>query len=1016
MSKNRIQAGLLLQFLAIVAGCELTIMTLLPVILPGATGGAQAVADTILLIVTAGPLLWWRFSCRRLNQRWAIGLSLASVLLAGVVMSSIHHNSMISSDAKELHLFHGKAIMLDERLTMSARLAAASGDQHWEEHYRRAEAELDVALKRTATLLETLLGARIAEAEEDVMETSRYNDALVVLENQCFERLRAGDRTGAAAAVMSAEYDRLKGLYADAVARSDAAIERLVAQEITRTQRWAVGASALLALSVSVVIGWMILAGRARQEAALAERAVAAEQAGEVLRRTVQELRTSEEAARVANEALALRKFALDQHAIVTEADAQRRITYANDQFCRLSGYSREELIGQDHHIVSSGYHPPEFWKEMYQSLARDGVWTGEVCNRAKDGHRYWLHTTNVAFKNHDRRILGYVSIRFDVTSRKAIQQTLAERAVLAQSTADIGIALTHGEDLRAMLQRCSQAMVTHLDAAFARIWTLNEATNILELQASAGMYTHIDGGHARVPVGKFKIGLIAQERKSHLTNRVVGDPRVGDQEWARREGMVAFAGYPLLIGDRVIGVMAMFARKPLSQLTTDAMASVASTVALGIERCRAQTALRERSQSLEEMNVVLTHATEAAQAANRVKSEFLANMSHEIRTPMTAILGFADSLVDESLPPQERREAVATIRRNGEHLLKIINDILDLSKIESGKLVVDLVDCPTCSILAEVQSFMTPKAASKQLALDIEFLTPIPERIRTDPIRLRQILLNLVGNSLKFTESGSVRLVLRHVSEPVSALQLDIVDTGIGMTPEEAASIFSAFQQADASTTRRFGGTGLGLTISKRLANLLGGDVVLLETGPGLGTRFRATIPTGPLDGVTMLTNPRDAVGVQTHLPEPLPATCLPLRGRILLAEDGADNQRLIALIVRKAGAELTIVENGKLAVDRIVTAADAGKPFALVLMDMQMPVMDGYAATRALREAGCSLPIIALTAHAMQGEREKCLTAGCDEYVTKPIQRAELIETIRRHLDAAACSARLVKGVLAS
>jgi len=235
-------------------------------------------------------------------------------------------------------------------------------------------------------------------------------------------------------------------------------------------------------------------------------------------------------------------------------------------------------------------------------------------------------------------------------------------------------------------------------------------------------------------------------------------------------------------------------------------------------------------------------------------------------------------------------------------------------------------------------------------------------------------------------------------------------------MTPEQAASIFSAFEQADASTTRCFGGTGLGLTISKRLANLLGGDVVLVETGPGLGTRFRATIPTGPLGGVTMLTDPRDAVGVQTHPPEPSPATCRPLRGRILLAEDGADNQRLIALIVRKAGADVTIVENGKLAFDRIFAAADAGEPFDLVLMDMQMPVMDGYAATRALRRAGCSLRIIALTAHAMEGEREKCLAAGCDDYMAKPIHRAKLIELIRRHLDATASSARSVKGVLAS
>jgi PAS domain S-box-containing protein len=407
-----------------------------------------------------------------------------------------------------------------------------------------------------------------------------------------------------------------------------------------------------------------------------------------------------------------------------------------------------------------------------------------------------------------------------------------------------------------------------------------------------------------------------------------------------------------------------------------------------------------------------LEETKEAAERANRAKSEFLANMSHEIRTPMTAILGFADLLLEDGNlhdAPPERIEAAKAVKSNGQHLLTIINDILDLSKIEVGKMVVELIPCSPCRIVAELASLMKVRADAKGLALHTEYVGAVPETIRTDPTRLRQILVNVIANAIKFTEVGAVRLVTRLIIEGEEPLmQFDVVDTGIGITAEQVVGLFQPFAQADASTTRRFGGTGLGLAISKRLAGMLGGDVVVLETQPGLGTRFRITVATGPLEGVGMIEDPSSATTITREATATTAGSEVSdLNGcRILLAEDGPDNQRLISHVLKKAGATVTVVANGKEAVDAALAAREKGSPFDGILMDMQMPVMDGYDATRLLRENHYTAPIIALTAHAMEGDRERCVEAGCDDYASKPIDRHKLIEMIRKHLYAAVVS----------
>ncbi len=394
--------------------------------------------------------------------------------------------------------------------------------------------------------------------------------------------------------------------------------------------------------------------------------------------------------------------------------------------------------------------------------------------------------------------------------------------------------------------------------------------------------------------------------------------------------------------------------------------------------------------------------ARKKAEAATQAKSEFLANMSHEIRTPMTAIIGFADTLLDgchATEGNQETIEAVETIRANSKYLLRIINDILDLSKIEAGKMTVEHAPVSPSEVIAEVISLMRVRANEKRLNLNVEYDGLIPETISTDRVRLRQILINAVSNAIKFTQTGGVHLVTRMLHDAHEPLmQFNVTDTGIGMSEEQVAGLFQPFTQADTSTTRRFGGTGLGLTISKRLAGMLGGDIEVVKTSPGTGTTLSITITTGSLDNVRMA--PSQTHMNQHHITETSPSTPhRVLTGcRVLIAEDNPTNQLVINRIIQKSEASTVIVDNGLLAIEAAQAAQRDGQAFDVILMDMQMPVMDGYQAARTLRLQGYSGPIIALTAHAMSADREKCLAAGCDEYTTKPINRGQLLDLIHR------------------
>jgi PAS domain S-box-containing protein len=649
----------------------------------------------------------------------------------------------------------------------------------------------------------------------------------------------------------------------------------------------------------------------------------------------------------------------------------------------RHFGYSAEVAAGKK---FTSFIHPDdtsafaEYLNDVLSGKMKSR--TSPPC-RVKDGAGSWrwfiANGSRYVDTNNEWQFIG---IGRDITERKQADEELQDRMRQASLGAEVGVALNTVNDLPTILRRCAEAIVSHLDAAFARIWILNENENVLELCSSAGMYTHLNGSHGRIPVGMFKIGLIVQEKKPHLTNNVIYDPRISDQEWAKREGIVAFAGHPLIVADKVIGVMAIFTRKALTEAATNSLAVIADGIALGIVRKQSEESLKR--------------AKAAADSANLAKSSFLATMSHEIRTPLNALLGNIELLSGSQLSPQQR-ERLDDSQTASEMLLQVINDILDFSKIESGKLELVNESFSVDSMARQLVRIFSATAKEKGVAVTLSLADNLPTHIVCDQHRLRQIISNLISNAIKFTDHGTVSLEiltdqsLAGASPDMVSLAISVRDTGIGIPPDKHATIFDSFTQVEQFSTRHQTGTGLGLAISRSLIEMMGGTISLSSV-PGEGSVFTLSL----LVAVSQAP-PQQIVAKRAET-----SAATPLN--ILLADDEELGRIVTVALLERRGHHVTAVENGTALLEALQR-----EKIDIVLSDISMPDMDGMEVARIIRsgertDIDSKVPIIALTAHAFADEQSRFLGCGFNGIATKPVNFEALLLQIEELYSKAA------------
>jgi len=568
-----------------------------------------------------------------------------------------------------------------------------------------------------------------------------------------------------------------------------------------------------------------------------------------------------------------------------------------------------------------------------------------------------------------------------DITNSKLTTQRLAARAA-------ISTVLTHADYGDATLNNVLQLLVSHLSVDAATLWVLTEddeptlscnayqlSADYNELGAVPLLQTYLD--QTLFPVGKGLVGRVFHTGKS--ASLMAGNVRNDLGVLHRETGANLQTALALpVVDEHVICVIALYSRSEINV----GEAYLTTLESIGRDIGYAHRRHRDASE--------LEAARAEAERANQTKSEFLANVSHELRSPLTAILGYAD-ILESRLPDEEDLHSVQTIRSNGKHLLTILNDILDLAKIEANKLTVEADTVRMQDLLGELRLFMSQPLEDKTLQLGLKVEGKVPETINCDILRLRQILYNLINNAIKFTEEGSVTLRVSVQQFPETELRFDVIDTGIGMSSEQQSDLFMPFNQADGSHARRFGGTGLGLTISRRLAGLMKGSIEV-ESETDRGSTFSLRLPFQNAPDVKFV----DIVYEQKVVRE-LPSTTTIVHGRVLVVDDLADIRLMIKSFLSKAGAVVDLAENGKQALEQLRLAREHNELPDAVVMDMQMPVMDGYEATSCLRAEGIAVPILALTANAMKGERERCVEVGCTDYLSKPVEGREVVQKVQ-------------------
>lgn len=783
-----------------------------------------------------------------------------------------------------------------------------------------------------------------------------------------------------------------------------------------------------------------------------------------------------------------------------------------NDAASALTGIPANEIVGKTGYEVFPREQMEAFHERDRAVIRFRKLIAAEEVLTTTHGERL-LYTRKIPMfdeKGEPRYLLG---ISEDITDRKLAMLAAEERTTLSTLAAAVAAVITSGIADIPLLHECTRIIAQCLNVALVRIWTVDPAKRQLQLQASAGEVGTADDDFAVLSFNSGNIGAVAATHKAFATNTPDASTPAA-YGWILSGTLAAFAVFPLKVDDRILGVLAIYSRRALSEPTTKALAALADNIASGMQARRSEAALR---QSLERFDLMvegakvglwdamvvasdpynaanpiyysprfkemlgfenedfpdvigswaerlhpedaarvfqalddhlfrripfdieyrmsnrngvvrwfaargqaqwdsagrpvrmsgsfsditdrkeseqqLLEAREAAEAANRAKSRFLANISHEIRTPIAAMLNATELLTQADTADRAKR--VDLILRNTRHLMALIDDLLNFSRLEAGKLEVSRIPCSLLEILADIRAVTAPLANKPHVEFHFEIGTDLPEIIQTDPMRLRQAVINLVSNALKFTDTGFVAVRVSVAPQsPEPRLTIEVTDSGIGIPAPELARVFEAFERVSNPGARVESGVGLGLTISRWIAGQLGGDLSV-QSEPGRGSTFTLRVATGPLLAVRWLpaeqwsSAPRTSLGIAPRI---LPGQ---LNGHILLAEDYADTREVLKYALSAAGAQVTAVENGLEAVEAAVSDY-----YDLILMDIRMPQMDGLEATVELRKRGILTPIIALTASTASSDRERIIDAGFDDFWTKPISIESLIQGASAYL----------------